>query len=316
MLIDLFIKASHYFIPGGSVSFWHTPFAPVFYDFSSLSNYYIDFSTKTKYAGPFDPCGVPLLNYRGRIGLQYNPCAVAQYALGWYSRCCKGNSIAKYKFIKFAKWLADNLHRDTKGHGYWYYQFDLPSYGVKAPWISALAQGQGISALLRAYRITKNAYYLDSAVYACNTLISKVEDGGTLRIYDGRYFLEEVVTNKLTAILDGMIFAIFGLQDFCFVKSTIESNYILKKCYDTLIDILPLYDLGFWSRADLHQDTPPMISSHFYHGLHIAQLRVLENLTGIRTFGIYAKCWQKHLNSRPKRIKAWILKAFFKLRYY
>ena len=39
----------------------------------------------------------------------------------------------------------------------WEYKFDFEYHeGLKAPWRSALAQGQGISVLLRAYSLTKN----------------------------------------------------------------------------------------------------------------------------------------------------------------
>ncbi len=73
-----------YLLPGESqLSFWHdpaevNPAAQV----HALGEYYMTFAEKAQYAGPHDDGGVPLLNYHGQIGVQYNPIAVAQWGLG------------------------------------------------------------------------------------------------------------------------------------------------------------------------------------------------------------------------------------------
>jgi len=48
--------------------------------------YFMTSVGKAEDAGPFDSCGVPQLDYQGNIVVQYNPIAVAQYALGKYNR--------------------------------------------------------------------------------------------------------------------------------------------------------------------------------------------------------------------------------------
>ena len=74
---------------GGGVSqltFWHDH--PAINDRAfngGLAEYYQDFSQKADYPGPYDSEGVPLLDYRGKIGRQYNPIAIAQYGLGNYN---------------------------------------------------------------------------------------------------------------------------------------------------------------------------------------------------------------------------------------
>src|SRR5579864_5228599 len=73
-----------YLFPGTSqLSFWHdaaepNPHAQV----NSLGEYYMTFARKAEYSGPSDADGIPLLNYYGNIGLQYNPIAIAQWGLG------------------------------------------------------------------------------------------------------------------------------------------------------------------------------------------------------------------------------------------
>ena len=40
------------------------------------------FFEKADYVGPHDADGIPLLDYHGNIGLQYNPIAISQWGLG------------------------------------------------------------------------------------------------------------------------------------------------------------------------------------------------------------------------------------------
>ena len=42
-----------------------------------LGEYYMLFRQKADYPGQYDTSGIPLLDYHGRIGLQYNPIAIA-----------------------------------------------------------------------------------------------------------------------------------------------------------------------------------------------------------------------------------------------
>ncbi len=76
--------SSAYLLPGKSqLTFWHdqpqeNSSAPV----DQLGEYYMPFVEKAGYAGAHDALGIPLLDYRGNIGLQYNPIAIAQWGLG------------------------------------------------------------------------------------------------------------------------------------------------------------------------------------------------------------------------------------------
>jgi len=43
------------------------------------------FIAKADYPGFYDDKGIPMLDYHGTVGLQYNPIAIAQYGLGNYN---------------------------------------------------------------------------------------------------------------------------------------------------------------------------------------------------------------------------------------
>src|SRR5664279_5525612 len=100
------------------LTFWHE--RPAVNDtvdmMDPLSGYYMKFADKASYAGPFDGDGVPLLDYHGVIGQQYNPIAVAQYGLAWFNRyVATGDLAARAVFLTQCDWLASHLEQNEKG---------------------------------------------------------------------------------------------------------------------------------------------------------------------------------------------------------
>src|SRR6202167_6780511 len=65
------------------LTFWHeTPQINPRASIERLGEYYMLFREKADYAGHYDSAGIPMLDYHGAIGLQYNPIAIAQWGLG------------------------------------------------------------------------------------------------------------------------------------------------------------------------------------------------------------------------------------------
>src|ERR1700686_879290 len=138
------------------------------------------FGEKADYSADHDSAGIPMLNYHGRIGLQYNPIAIAQWGLGNYNLSCQTRSEERErKFLAAGDWLCQHLEQNSFGVWVWHHHFDWEYRSpLKAPWHSALAQGQGISLLVRAYRETGAAAYLEAAERAFNTFLKSSEEGG------------------------------------------------------------------------------------------------------------------------------------------
>ena len=111
-----------------------------------LDEYYMTFTAKADYPGAYDQAGIPLLNYHGKVGTQYNPIAIAQYGLGNYNLFHRtGDAERRRKFLAVADWLVTNLEQNLAGLWVWNHHFDWEyRTSLKAPWYSALAQGQGI----------------------------------------------------------------------------------------------------------------------------------------------------------------------------
>jgi heparosan-N-sulfate-glucuronate 5-epimerase len=201
-----------YLIPGESqLSFWHdsaelNPNAGV----HALGEYYMTFAEKAGYAGPQDESGVPLLNYHGQIGLQYNPIAVAQWGLGNFNLFRgSGDPEARRKVLLASDWMCQRQEANAHGVSVWNHYFDWEyRKTLKAPWYSGLAQGQGISLLVRAYAETKEARYLEAAGRAFRSFLADVDSGGvTCQDEAGDLWFEEYILSPPTHILNGFIWA-------------------------------------------------------------------------------------------------------------
>jgi len=315
-----------YLLPRKShLTFWHdTPQENPAANFQELSGYYMGFAGKADYSGDYDAIGIPMLNYRGYIGLQYNPIAIAQWGLGNYNLFLETqNAKRRKKFLAASDWLC--THQEPNPHGLWVWNhhFDWEYRSpLKAPWYSALAQGQGISLLVRAYRETGNANYGRAADRAFASFLRSTSEGGVSFTDErGNLWFEEYLVSPPTHILNGFIWAAWGVYDYFLATRSSAARELFEKALLTLRTNLHHYDLGFWS---LYEQTGrqqsgtllPMVSSPFYHRLHVVQLRVMHHLTGDEIFERVANKWEAYARSRAKRTRALCYKSAFKLCYY
>ncbi len=284
----------------------------------SLGEYYMNFDEKAGYALT-DGDGIPMLNYRGEIGLQYNPIAIAQWGLGNFNLLRQsGNNGARRKILAAGDWLCRNLEPNPRGIHVWNHHFDWEyRETLRAPWYSGLAQGQGISLLLRTHAETDDAKYLDAATSAFQSFIKSTADGGvTFTDKEGNLWFEEYLVSPPTHILNGFIWATWGVYDYSLATGLPVAKQLFNRAVQTLKSNLEQYDLGFWSLYEQSGTRLPMIASPFYHRLHITQLRIMYRITGEAIFDEYANRWLVYARSQAKRARALCYKSAFKLCYY
>lgn len=303
------------------LTFWHEePEVNEEMDFTDPSTgYYMTFYDKTLYPGSFDDKGVPLLDYKGVIGKQYNPIAIAQYGLGFYNRHIKeGKEEYLNKFLTQYDWLVDNLEKNKYGLYVWMHHFDWEYFKLlKAPWYSSLSQGAGISALVRAYLITKNEKYLEASFKAFESFNKHLEEGGVSYVDGyGNLWFEETITTPPTHILNGFIWSLWGVYDYYLLTKDVKAEELFEKGVNTIKKNLQRYDIGYWSLYDLAPTKLKMLASPFYHTLHIVQLEVMYKITGEGIFMEFSNRWEKYKSSSFYRTKALIHKAVFKFLYY
>ena len=312
---------SAYLVPQTShLTFWHDvpECAPNFRN-GELGEYYMPFTAKANYSAQYDANGVPLLNYRGKVGLQYNPIAIAQYGLGNYNLFLKtGEPERRRKFLVAADWLVRNLELNRCGLWVWNHHFDWEyRTPLKAPWYSGLAQGQGISLLVRVYKETMRSSYLHAAERAFDAFHYTIDQGGVVYVDSaGHVWFEEYVVFPPTHILNGFIWASWGVYDFFLATGSPKGHELFKQALETLVANLHRYDIGFWSLYEHSGTILKMVASPFYHALHIVQLKVLYALTGQEIFQKFALRWDYYQRKKANRMAALTYKAAFKILYY
>ena len=302
------------------LTFWHgTPAANEKMKTDKLGQYYMPFHSKANYPGHYDHNGIPMLDYQGHVGLQYNPIAIAQWDLGNYNLWCDTKDQKRYdKFIVGANWLVDNLERNSHGLWVWNHHFDWEYRDtLKSPWYSALSQGQGISVLVRALDITNDEKYLKAAQRALVSFFFEVNQGGVVYTDEGgNKWFEEAIVDPPTHILNGFLWASWGLYDYWLATNEKKVKQLFNDIVDTLTVNLPSFDCGYWSLYEQSGTKIKMLASPFYHSLHIVQLQVMNLLTGQDLFLDYVNRWTKYLDSRMNKYRVIVYKSVFKLLYY
>jgi heparosan-N-sulfate-glucuronate 5-epimerase len=313
--------SSAYLLPAKSqLTFWHDqPQLSSDVSLGELGEYYMPFLEKAGYAGPYDAAGIPLLNYHGNIGLQYNPIAISQWGLGNFNLFLGSKDEGhKQKSLGAADWLVKHLEPNAFGVPVWNHQFDWEyRTPLKAPWYSGLAQGQGISLLVRVAQNTGRSEYLEAATRAFASFSKSVQEGGVVFTDErGDIWFEEYIVSPPTHILNGFIWAAWGVYDFFLATKEKTAQQLFDRAVETLRRNLDRYDLGFWSLYEQSGTRLPMVASSFYHQLHVMQLRLMYRLTGDDVFSQYADRWAAYARSRTKRTRALCYKGAFKLCYY
>lgn len=302
------------------LTFWHEgPEVNERAEPGKLAEYWMTFRSKADYPGPYDAAGIPLLNYHGAIGLQYNPIAIAQYGLGNFNLFVRtGDEGRLARALAAADWLVARIESNRRGVPVWHHHFDWEyRTRLRAPWYSALAQGQGVSLLVRAFEATGTAQYAETAARAIRAFQLDVDDGGVcVRDGIGDVWFEEYLVDPPSHILNGFLWAAWGVYDYALSTGDPAARDLFASATRTLLANLQRYDVGYWSLYELSRTRLPMLASPFYHRLHVVQLQVMHRLTGEPTFLEFAQRWDAYARDPAKRRRALIGKATFKLLYY
>lgn len=173
-----------------------------------------------------------------------------------------------------------------------------------------MTQGEGASLLYRAWSDTGDQGFRRAGDRAIELMLRPVTEGGTACWSGDKVVLEEIPTGPSKAILNGWIFAIFGLYDAVLVGEYQKWQAVLKKTCAALAIDLHYYDTGFWSLYDRADH----LASPFYHDLHINLLRVLAELTDQEIFMETAERWDQYRANKLYYARAFVTKAYQKLR--
>lgn len=230
----------------------------------------------------------------------YFAIGIFQYGLAAYDLFLKTNDkIYKDKMIACAEWALENQCDD----GGWKAFADVyPEHPY-----SSMAQGEGISLLIRAHIVTGEEKFITAAHKAKDFMLIPIDKGGTTEYAGEDVILYEAVNHPV--VLNGWIFSLWGLYDYCKYVSDAETQRILDATLRTLKKKLPEFDIKYCSKYTAGN----MICSPFYHKLHIAQLTVMYALFGDEIYKEYADKWEKYQKSFWKPKAAFVKKALQKI---
>lgn len=209
------------------------------------------------------------------------------------------DEVYRRKLIACADWAVDNQQND----GSWItFAYENPEHPY-----SSMAQGEGISMLIRAHIETREEKYLSAIHRAKDFMLKPISDGGTTNYSGEDVYLYECTHDPL--ILNGWIFSLWGLYDYSKYFSDSEVQAALNATLASLKKKLPEFDVKYWSKYE----DGKRICSPFYHKLHIAQLTVMHDLFGDQIYKEYANKWETYQNSFWKPKRAFLKKAIQKI---
>lgn len=231
----------------------------------------------------------------------YFSIGIMQYGLGAYDLyLLHGDEAMKTRMFLCADWAVSNQQENGGWETFKHLYPERP--------YSAMAQGEGVSLLVRAYLESRDEKYLLAAKRAAEFMLLPLDQGGTA-LYEGEdLFLKEYTERPV--VLNGWIFALWGLLDLVKLTGDPQMRKAYERTLATLERHIPHYDLGYWTRYDYSE----RIAAPAYHKLHMDQFAALYELTGHKIFAQYLEKFRKYQNSWFCRNKAFMIKAMQKLK--
>lgn len=224
---------------------------------------------------------------------------------GWVDNVTVQSAAHMDHFYNGARWFVN--HQDSRGG--WPIMVTrklIPDVMELPPgWYSAMAQGHGISTLVRAYLKSKDTAYLSAAVKALDLFEISSAQGGVKAKFANTYdWYEEYPTTPSSFVLNGFIYSLFGLYD---LKQIVTGGPLEKvtRLYNegmkSLKAMLLMYDSGFGTFYDLRHVSvgiAPNRARWDYHTTHISQMLQLAKMDGDELFTNTAKRWTDYMNGK------------------
>jgi heparosan-N-sulfate-glucuronate 5-epimerase len=240
---------------------------------------------------------------------------VAQWGLGAYERYVAGEGV---QWLEGARACAEYLVAEQEAtgslSGAWTYRHPCPhTYRLNAPWVCAMAQGEGASLLARMAVETKQQRFFDAAQRAIRAMRIPIERGGPQGTLDGLPFPQEYPTTPPAHVLNGGIFALWGYWDVAAAGTDAEARGWFEEGLDCLARNIHRWDTGYWSRYDLYPHPVANVASSFYHTLHIAQLDAILRVVHRAELELARERFVTYRESQVNAYRAFGAKALFRI---
>lgn len=273
-----------------------------FIDPDAVRGYPIDMRVKAD-----APRGVPA----EMLGPAWLHVALTQYALGCHEHWLAGEGDA---WLDSAVQTGRHLLRVQSADGAWLHHQPFPhTFTLVPPWTSGITQGQGASLFVRLYAQTGEEAFADAARRALLSLHKPQAQGGVQGDLGGLPWPEEYPTTPQSHVLNGAIFALWGMRDVAVGLDDAQAREQFAQGLDSLAINLLRYDTGNWSLYSLYPHPILNRASSFYHDLHVNQLTAMAAFAPRPEFDTMRRRWAAYAASRPRQAMAFAWKAAFRL---
>ena len=237
--------------------------------------------------------------------------SVAQYGLGAHERWLAGDG---EQWLTAARAAAEYLISNQEPDGSWLHtQPFAHTFPLAAPWRCGMVQGEAASLLVRMHLSTGEELFCEPARRALAPLYRSTSEGGVQAALHGRPWPEEYPTDPPSFVLNGAIFALWGMRDVGVGLADAEATLAFREGVDSLAANLHRFDNGWWSLYSLFPHPIVGVASSFYHDLHISQLKAMDELAPRPEFEPVSLRWASYAASPWNRRHAFASKAAFRI---
>jgi len=208
----------------------------------------------------------PLLSAGARVGFAGSGLVWQHYPghgiqIQWLGTWGKANGLwgAKTRNAEFESLVAESVSLAGDRAGGIGFEYLFPFGGGNPPWVSGLAQGTALTALVRAGLRLRDRTWYDAARQAVGIFRVAAPEGVAQKTANGTHYLQYSYAPRLH-ILNGFIQSLNGLFDYAKVLNDEEGRALFAAGRAQAAYELPRYDTGGWSRYSEYTE-----SSLHYH---------------------------------------------------
>lgn len=182
------------------------------------------------------------------------------------------------------------------------YNFIWEHYNATPPWYSALAQGEALPILIKAYKLTGMEIYKKTAEGVINSFFVDVKEGGVTHKEGNAWWYELYASkgSKNPKVLNGMLWTLLALHEYYSLTKDLKAKLLFENGLQALKKNLHLYD----SEKFTYYDVLKTQANYDYHKVHIDLLNKLYSMTGEEIFKNYSQKWAAIPIKKPPHIES------------
>jgi hypothetical protein len=196
----------------------------------------------------------PLLSAGARVGFTGSGLVWQHYPghgiqIQWLGTWGKANGLwgTDGQDTAFANLVAESVSLAGNRAGGIGFEYLFPFDGGNPPWVSGLAQGTALTALVRAGLRLKDTTWYDAARQAVGIFRVAAPEGVAQKTANGTHYLQYSFAPRLH-ILNGFIQSLNGLFDYAKILDDEEGRALFAAGRERAAYELPRYDTGGWSK--------------------------------------------------------------------